>query len=128
LNTKILLTASAIFLGITGIGLSFFPKEIGMYLDTESNPMLWLLLQIVGALYLGFGIMNWMAKETLMGGIYNRPIAIGNFMHFCVGAITFLKIAFAIKAQFEIIVILTAIYTVFALCFAFVFFTNPTKV
>jgi hypothetical protein len=82
LNTKILFTISAIFLGLVGIGFSFLPDEIIMYLNIESNPFLTLLLQLLGSLYLGFGIMNWMAKGSLIGGIYNRPIVIGNSMHF----------------------------------------------
>ncbi|MCM4153962.1 hypothetical protein DHD05_20425 [Arenibacter sp. N53] len=128
MNTKILLTASAFFLGLMGIGLSFLPNEIFIYLDMGSNPILYLLLQLLGSLYLGFGIMNWMAKGTLIGGIYNRPMAIGNFMHFGVGAIALLKIVFGIKGHTEVIISLTVIYTILALCFAYVFLTNPIKV
>ncbi|RAJ08941.1 hypothetical protein [Arenibacter echinorum] len=93
-----------------------------------SNPILYLLLQLLGALYLGLGIMNWMAKGTLIGGIYNRPMAIGNFMHFGVWAITLVKIVFGIKVHTEIIISLTVIYTILALCFEYVFLTNPIKV
>lgn len=128
MNTKLLLIASAIFLGLIGIGLSFLPKEILMYLNIGSDLILSLILQILGSLYLGFGIMNWTAKGSLIGGIYNRPIAIGNFMHFCVGAITLLKIVFGIKVHTEMIISLTVIYTVLAICFAYVFLTNPDKV
>jgi|TARA_R110002051_G_scaffold173271_2_gene243631 hypothetical protein len=46
----------------------------------------------MSALYLGFGILNRMAKGTIIGRIYNRPIAIGNLMHFEVGAIVLVKI------------------------------------
>jgi len=94
LNTKTVLTVSAIFLGLFGIGLSFLPNEIVMYLNIEADPVLPLLLQLMGSLYLGFGIMNWMVKGSLIGGIYNKPIAIGNFMHFGVGAITLGKNVF----------------------------------
>lgn len=128
MNTKILLTTSAFFLGLIGIGLSFLPKEIVVFLNIDSNPILTLLLQLLGALYLGFGIMNWMAKGSLIGGIYNRPIAIGNFMHFCVGAITLIKISFGIQVHAEIVISLTVIYTILALCFAYVFLTNPSKI
>lgn len=128
MNTKILLTSSAILLGLIGIGLSFLPKEILVFLNFDSNPILILLLQLLGSLYLGFGIMNWMAKGSLIGGIYNRPIAIGNFMHFCVGAITLIKIAFGIQMQAAIVISLTVIYTILAVCFAYVFLTNPSKI
>lgn len=81
----------------------------------------------MSALYLGYGILNWMAKGTLIGGIYNRPIAIGNLMHFGVGAIALVKIVSNIQTHSEIIISLTAVYVIFALLFAYVFKTNPTK-
>jgi hypothetical protein len=37
------------------------------------------------ALYLGFTMLNWMVKGSLITGIYNQPIAVGNFMDFGVG-------------------------------------------
>ncbi|MHA7060270.1 hypothetical protein ACWGOQ_0023815 [Aquimarina sp. M1] len=127
MNTKILMTSSALFLAIIGILLSFLPNEIVEYLNVESNIISILFLKIMSALYLGFGILNWMAKGTLIGGIYNRPIAIGNLMHFGVGAIALVKIASIIQTHSEIIVSLTAVYVIFAILFAYVFRTNPTK-
>ncbi len=62
MNTKILMYASAFFLGIIGILLSFLPQEIVNYLNTETNIITVLFLQILSAMYLGFGILNWMAK------------------------------------------------------------------
>jgi hypothetical protein len=128
LNTKILFTISAIFLGLIGIGFSFLPDEIITYLNIESNPFLTLLLQILGSLYLGFGITNWMAKGSLIGGIYNRPIVIGNSMHFFIGAITLIKVVFGIQEHTEIIISATVIYTILAVCFAYLFVTNPGRV
>ena len=127
MNTKILMTTSAIFLAIIGALLSFLPNEIATYFNVESNLITILFLQIMSALYLGFGILNWMAKGTLIGGIYNRPIAIGNLMHFGVGAIALVKVVSNIETHSEIIISLTAVYLIFALLFAYVFITNPTK-
>lgn len=127
MNTKIVMTSSALFLAIIGIIFSFLPHEIAEYLNVEPTIITVLLLNLMSALYLGFGILNWMAKGTLIGGIYNRPIAIGNLMHFGVGAIALVKIAFRIEGHSEIIISLTAVYVIFALLFAYVFTTNPTK-
>jgi len=127
MNTKILMTSSALFLAIIGIFLSFLPNEIVDYLDIEPNIITILFLKILSALYLGFGILNWMAKGTLIGGIYNRPIAIGNFMHFGVGAISSIKIVFGTQENVEVIIPLTIIYFIFAICFAYVFMVNPSK-
>jgi len=126
MKTKLLMTSSAVFFGIIGILLSFLPNEIAEYLSVEPTIITILFLQILGALYLGFGILNWMAKGTLIGGIYNRPIAFGNLMHFVVGAITLVKVISNIQTHTEIIIFLTVFYAIFALLFIYVLKTNPT--
>ena len=128
MNTKLFMTVSALYLGITGLSMSFLPKEIITYLNVDANSITILLLQILGSLYLGFGILNWMAKSTRIGGIYNRPVAIGNFLHFAVGAITLVKLVFEIQEQTGIIISLTIVYTIFAIGFAYIFMTNPGKI
>ena len=127
MNTKIVMTSSALFLATIGILLSFLPNGIVEYLNVEPNIITILFLNIMSALYLGFGILNWMAKGTLIGGIYNRPIAIGNLMHFGVGAIALVKISSNVQIHSEIIISLSAVYVIFALLFAYVFRTNPTN-
>ena len=126
MKTKLLMTSSAVFFGIIGILLSFLPNEIAEYLSVEPTIITILFLQILGALYLGFGILNWTAKGTLIGGIYNRPIALGNLMHFVVGAITLVKVISNIQTHTEIIIFLTVFYVIFALLFAYIIKTNPT--
>ncbi|MBG7631063.1 MAG: hypothetical protein IZT56_11615 [Bacteroidetes bacterium] len=127
MNTKLLMTASAIILGIIGLSLSFIPIEITEYLNLDTNIISTLSFQLLGALYLGFSMMNWMAKGSIIGGIYNRPIAIGNFMHFGVGAFALVKLVSSIEMHQEIFISLTVIYAIFALSFAYVFRTNPGK-
>ena len=127
MNTKIVMTSSALFLATIGILLSFLPNEIVEYLNVEPNIITILFLNIMSALYLGFGILNWMAKGTLIGGIYNKPIAIGNLMHFGVGAIALVKVVSNIQTHSEIVISLTVVYVIFAILFVYIFRTNPTK-
>jgi hypothetical protein len=124
--SKILMTISALFLGIIGIFLSFLPKEIINYLNINSNVITILLFQLLGALYLGFGILNWMLKGSRIGGIYNRPVLIGNLMHFLVGAIALIKIVTSIQAYSEIIIFLMIVYSTLSISFAILFKSNPT--
>ena len=126
MKTKLLMASSAVFLGIIGILLSFLPNEIAEYFSVEPTIITILFLQILGALYLGFGILNWAAKGTLIGGIYNKPIALGNLMHFIVGAITLVRVISNVQTHTEIIIFLTVLYVIFALLFVYVFKTNPT--
>ena len=52
--TKTLMIISAIFLAVNGFVLSFFPNEISVLLTNNDNHFFILILQILGALYLGF--------------------------------------------------------------------------
>jgi hypothetical protein len=47
--------------------------------------------QIVGALYLAFAAANWTARGSMIGGIYARPLAVANFVHFVIGATVLAK-------------------------------------
>jgi hypothetical protein len=93
MNTKIIMISSTVFLGAMGLGLTFLPDDIISNIGIASNPISTMSLQLLGALYLGFAMLNWMAKGALIGGMYNKPIAVGNFMHFAVGALALVKIS-----------------------------------
>ncbi len=128
MNTKIIMISSAVFLGAIGLGLSFLPDDIISGIGVASNPISTMSFQLLGALYLGFAMLNWMAKGALIGGIYNKPIAVGNFMHFAVGALALVKISLNIQSQSEIVISLTVVYVIFAVLFAYVFRTNPPQI
>ena len=118
--------ASAVVMCIAGIATSFFPQEILNSTGLSSANGTVILLQITGALYFGFAMMNWMAKTVLIGGIYSKPLAMGNFMHFVIGALALLKITFSSQALMYVS-IATIVYTVFAILFGIVTFTSPAK-
>ena len=126
MKTKFLMTSSALFCGIIGILLLFLPNEIAEYLNIEPTIITILFLKILSALYLGFGILNWTVKGSLIGGIYNRPIALGNLLHFVVGSIELVKVISNIETHREIIIFLTALYIIFGVLFAYVLKNNPT--
>lgn len=127
MNTKLVMTTSSLFLGIIGAMLSFLPNEIADYLSVQPNSITMLFFMLMSSLYLGFGILNWTAKGTLIGGIYNRPIAIGNLMHFGVGAIALFKVASSIQSHSEIVISLAVAYGIFTILFFYIFRKNPTK-
>lgn len=109
-------------LGITGILFSFLPQETANFLgwaDTHT-----IALQMLGASYIGFARINWSAKAILMGGIYGKPIAIGNFTHFFIGALVLLKLATRNPSETSM-VIATTTYAALALLFGYVLFNHP---
>ncbi|MCB0833201.1 MAG: hypothetical protein KDC45_07040 [Bacteroidetes bacterium] len=122
--TKILMTGSAVFLIGTGLAFSFLPREIQSLLQEGTQGEIAWLLQILGALLLGFGMLNWMARGNLMGGIYSRPVAMGNFLHFSIGAVTLLKKSGSTDG---FLIAITLVYSLLAFSFGMVLFGNPLK-
>jgi hypothetical protein len=70
-------------------------------------------------------MVNWTAKGNLIGGIYGRPIAIGNLTHFVMGALVLIKNYFSSNGV--IILIAAIVYMLYAVLFSVVFFTHPLK-
>jgi hypothetical protein len=126
MNTKLLMISSALLMAAGGVLLQFIPHEILNYFGADSGGINPLFVQMTGALYLGFAMMNWMAKTVLIGGIYARPLAIGNFFHFTVGALALLKYAFAAPNSL-VVWAYALIYSLLAILFGIVFFTHPLK-
>jgi len=60
MNTKIIMTFSSILLGAMGIILTFSPDTVLLTLNTDINPTSLLLAQVMGGLYFGYGMLNWM--------------------------------------------------------------------
>ncbi len=116
---------SALFLALAGVGLLFFPQEISAYIGAGSNKYFALIIQILGGLYFGFAMINWMAKGTLIGGIYNRPLVIGNLAHFFIGGIALVKVVLADVNMPVAIWILAGIYALFAIVFGMLFSRHP---
>jgi hypothetical protein len=115
------MAASAVFLGIAGVAALFAPDEILHAANVPSSPFLPSLVQLCAALLLGFAITNWMVKGSRVGGIYNRPIALGNLLHFAVGAITLDRFALHGHEAWPVLALAT-VYTIFAVAFGIVVF------
>ena len=126
MNTKLIMTAAAIVTGIAGIAFTFLPGEILNYTDMKANGPLLLLLQILGALYFAFAMLNWMTKTSIIGGIYNRPIAVANFTHFFIGAMALTKGILSNPALPIGIWAIAIVYAIFAILFGLIFFGSPS--
>lgn len=123
MHTKILMVLSAVLLGVIGLAFSFMPQEVlSLHGSTPDNATV-LLLQMAGAVYLGFALLNWGARGVLIGGIYSRPVAAGNFFHFVIVSITLIKAAVTFAAV--PLMISAAVFTVFAVWFGLVMFRSP---
>lgn len=128
MNTKLLMTISAVFTGVIGFSLTFLPQEIIGSLQITKTPITQLAFQFLGALYLGFTLLNWMAKGSIIGGIYNKPIIIGNLLHFGMTGIALIKAISSISIHKNVFIILTVLYLLFTVSFGYLFLNNPSKV
>lgn len=126
MNTKYLMIFSAIILGALGLISQFLPTEIIEYFSIENHLSTKLFIQLLGAVYIGFAMVNWMAKDNIIGGIYSRPVSMGNLTHFAIGAITLIKLVLTVQSDITIIV-LAILYTILTAGFAYAVFTHPVK-
>jgi hypothetical protein len=126
MNTRILMTAAALVLALLGLGALFAPQELLTYLGAAPSGFLPPLVQLLAAALLGMAMIDWMAKGSKVGGIYNRPIAIGNLTHFAIGAISLAK--FTIHGHPPVFaIVVSVVYVVFALAFGVVVFGRGTS-
>lgn len=123
MHTRILMILSAAFMAIIGLAFSFMPQEVLGLHGTEPDTATVMLVQMGGAVYLGFAVLNWTARGILLGGIYAKPVAIGNFLHFVMVAIMLIKAA--VGFLMLPLAISAAVFSAFAIWFGIVMFKPP---
>ncbi|MFN8413702.1 MAG: hypothetical protein U0Z26_15070 [Anaerolineales bacterium] len=112
MNTKILMTGTSLILGLGGVVALFFPESLLAVVNLQVvNPMP-MVIQLIGALYFSFALMNWTAKDSVIGGIYARPVSLGNFSHFFSGALLLAKYQLSNLGNIPFLILLV-IYTIF---------------
>ena len=125
MNTKLIMSISAAFLAVAGISMTFFPNEIANHIGLATAKTSKLVIPILGALYFGFGMLNWMAKGSIVGGIYNKPLVIANLSPFAIGCLALIKGLASSGNQYLAVLILTSVYTIFAVLFGILFVRHP---
>lgn len=121
MNTKLLMVASALVLGLAGVAASFAPAELLTAWGAPATEQTALLVQLLGALYFSFALLNWTARGAIIGGIYARPVSIGNFLHFTMGALAIAKQELAHHLGLPAVVALV-VYAIFAVLFGVLVF------
>ena len=124
--TRFLMTASALVLALLGALCSFAPERVLAWLAAPAAPVLLLTVQVLGALYLGFAALNWMTRHSLIGGIYSRPVVVGNLLHFMSAGLAIVRLV-ARTPELVGLWPLAVAYAAFAAGFAVVFFRHPIR-
>ena len=123
-ESQLLMMIASAALGAAGLACLFLPAELLILASIAPAKASETFIQVTGALYLGFAMMNWAAKTVLIGGIYARPLALGNFFHFMVGAIATGELAF--RHPTLVWIAIAALYAVLAAWFGrILFFKGP---
>jgi hypothetical protein len=121
MNTKLLMTVTSVVLAAVGGTALFVPDVVLSALGTSVTAPLSMMVQLMGALYFAFALMNWTAKDSAIGGIYARPVSLGNYGHFFVGALLLIKAQ--LSGGFNLpFLLVSVVYVVFAILFYWLVF------
>jgi hypothetical protein len=119
--SKTLLSASSVVLGLAGAVAIFAPEEVLAALGAHAEPALMVLVQLLGALYIALAVAHWSARDSRVGGIYNRPLTLGTFAHWFVGALVLLRFQLTAGSLSPLTVALV-VYALFAVLFGWLVF------
>lgn len=123
MSSRILLTVSALFLGIAGAGLLFMPAELLAHVRQPQARILVLFVQSVGAAYLAFAMLDWMSRGSTIGGIYGRPLVVANLALFLITGLSLVR--WALDGGPPGIVIFAVVYAGLAVAFGAALLRGP---
>ena len=82
MTLKAVLTMSAIYLGVLGVGFMFAPRQIGLdAVPPDASRALLAYLRIFGGPMLGIAVLNWMARNAEPSAARNA-IVVANIVGF----------------------------------------------
>jgi hypothetical protein len=81
-----LLVAVAVLYGAAGLALTFASPEILVLLGGESGAISTWAGQIAGAGLMAVGLLNWLQRYAVVGGILGRPVLLMNLIFAMAGA------------------------------------------
>lgn len=122
LTTAVTTFYALVFL-IAGAVLVFAPGESAAFLFAAEagSPIVFSLL---GAALFAFGIVDWTARRSLLGGIYGRAVVLGNATHLVVGALALVRFV-ADGGRHPVLWGATAVYAVGAVFYGLLLFRSP---
>jgi len=98
-NLSLASRASGAFLGLLGLALLFEADAILPIAIPAFPPSAAWLGQLIAGAWLALAAMNWHARNTILGGIYDRPGVYANVMLYVVSALGVFKAALAPSAS-----------------------------
>jgi len=122
------MVASGVVHGIVGVLLIFIPEELLLWTDGNAGDVATLAVSITGAAILGIGMLNYMGRSAIYGGIYGKPILMGNLIFHTVAAVNLFKFSLHVNSTLMFsTAALGAIYCIFAAGFIRLTFFPPDR-
>ncbi|MBW4619606.1 MAG: hypothetical protein KME17_09640 [Cyanosarcina radialis HA8281-LM2] len=85
MKLKLLLSITAVYMGLLGLGFIFAPREIGIgAVPADAPAALVAYLRVFGSTFLGIAVLNWSARKA-EPSTARRAIILGNIVGFSVG-------------------------------------------
>lgn len=103
------MTVAATVLGTAGIALLFAPEHTSAFV--AGAPTSESAGQLISAGFLALAIVNWMGRGAVYGGIYGRPILLGNFLFGFIVGTTSLRTALETGGPVWIFAVYGALHT-----------------
>lgn len=87
MKLKLLLSTTAIYMGLLGLGFIFAPQKIGVgAVPADAPAALIAYLRVFGSTFLGIAVLNWTARNA-EPSTARQAIILGNIVGFRVGPV-----------------------------------------
>ncbi len=85
MKLKLLLSTTAVYMGLLGLGFIFAPQKIGVgAVPADAPAALIAYLRVFGSTFLGIAVLNWTARNA-EPSTARQAIIFGNIVEFSVG-------------------------------------------
>ena len=115
MRTHPLVLASAIWLLLLSLVCLFAPTLVADQFGVPLSGRATVPVQILGAAFLGLGLLSWVSRRSSVGGIYGRPLVVANLSSYSCG--TFVLIGALAGGPNLVPALATVVYAGFAIGF-----------
>lgn len=121
MSSRTILTITSLLLFVAGGAAVFAADEVAGLMDLEVSFETRILAEFAGIGMLALAIQNWMSRGRPIGGVYARPLGLGNLLFFSTSALTLGRYLAAEMLPREMIAV-CGVFALLALAFAWLFF------
>ena len=119
-----MMISSAVFNAVLGILFTFLPQETRAWMGVAEQTVADLvLMQVLGSALIGIAVINYMSRGAVIGGIYGKPLLLGNLIYHMASGLGLLKFAFS-SGEWLLLGIPSILYLIFTAGFIKLNFTS----